>query len=95
MHSTTTSGFAALIVFLASSGYLHLEPAADAGDLAEIPSDLRGIDVDGADDLESLTRGDLPHDAGANGPEAEMHDPDGPLLCWHLMLSSMTKIEEK
>ena len=40
VHSTTTSGFAALIAFVASSGHLDAQRAADADDLAEIAADL-------------------------------------------------------
>ena len=63
VHSTATSGFAALIAFLASSETVTLSALAKAGDLAEIASDLGGIDVHRPDDLESLARRDLPDDA--------------------------------
>ena len=31
--------------------------------------------------------GYLPHDARADGPEAEVHDPDRALLCCHFLIS--------
>ena len=62
---------------------LDLERPADGRRPRRDRARLGRVDVDGADDLESLAGGDLPHDAGANGPEAEMHDPDRALLCCH------------
>jgi hypothetical protein len=47
---------------------LDAQRAADAGDLAEIASDLGRIDVDRADDLETAPVGDLLHDRRADGP---------------------------
>ena len=49
-------------------GHLDLQSASDAGDLAEIAADFRGIDVHGGDDAKPRPRGDLPDDGGADGP---------------------------
>ena len=85
MHSTTTSGFVALIVFFASSDTLTRSVAADTGDLAEIASGLRRIDVDRADDLESLAPiATCFTTAAPIGPEPEMQDFDRSLACRHL-----------
>ncbi len=47
---------------------LQAEPSSQADDVAEIAPDLRGIDVDPADDLESRSRGDLLAMAQPIGP---------------------------
>ena len=56
--------------------HLDAEPLRQADDVAEIAADLRRIDVDGADDLESGTRGHLLDDRGADRAEPEVHDFD-------------------
>ncbi len=56
---------------------LQAEPSIQADDVAEIAPDLRGIDVDPADDLESRSRGDLPRDGAANRTETKVHHADG------------------
>ena len=76
VHSTTTSGFADLDRLARVVRDLDAQRASEAGDLAEIAADLGRIDVDGADDLESLARRDLPDDPGADRPEPEMQDLD-------------------
>ena len=76
MHSTTTSGFAALIAFFASPDTLTRSARPSAGDLAEVAARLRRIDVHGADDPEPLALGHLPDDAGADRSEPDVHDPD-------------------
>ncbi len=77
VQSTATSGFEALIAFLASSEIRDTQRFGQAGHVAEIPSDFGGIDVDRADDLESLAFRDLPDDAEADGTETEMQHADG------------------
>ena len=78
VHSTTTSGLAALIALLRVVGYLDAKRAIEAGHFAEVATDLRGIDVDCADDLEAFAFCHLLDDADADGPEPEVKDSDGP-----------------
>ena len=49
------------------------------------------VDVDCANDLESLPTGDLPDDAGADRSEPEVDDPDGTCLGWHQMTPARMK----
>ena len=77
MHNTATSGFAALIAFRASSETFTLSGFAQTGHLAEVPADLGRIDIDGADDLESLAPRNLPDDPETDGTQPEMQHPDG------------------
>jgi hypothetical protein len=44
--------------------------------VSQVATDFRRIDVDRADNPESLALGDLTHDAGANRPEADVQDLD-------------------
>ena len=46
---------------------------AKADHIAEIAPDLGGIDVDAADDLESLASGNLPRDRRADRAESVEH----------------------
>ncbi len=55
---------------------LQAEASVQADDVAEIATDLGGIDVDPADDLESRPRGDLPRDGAANRTETKVHHAD-------------------
>jgi hypothetical protein len=63
--------------------YLDFEGPAHASDLSQVTAGLGGIDVDGADDLESLAIGDLADDARADRPEPDVDDPDGSRRGWH------------
>ena len=57
---------------------LNLEAKAptQADDLAQIASNLGGIGVDPADDLEARPRSDLLRDGAANRTQAEVHHAD-------------------
>ena len=77
VHSTATSGFDALIAFLRVVRDPNTQRPGQAGHVAEVPSDLGGIDVDRADDPESLALRHLPDDAEADRTETEMQYPDG------------------
>ena len=46
------------------------ERVADAGGLAEVAAGLRGVGVDGGDDLDLGVREARPHDLGADGADA-------------------------
>ena len=56
--------------------HLDAEALRQADDVAEIAADLRRIDVDGADDLESGPRRHLFDDGGADRAEPEVHHAD-------------------
>ena len=73
VHSTTTSGFAALIVLRASADTLTPKPLRQARHRAEILPDLRRIDIDPAHHLEPAARGHLLHDGGPDRSEPEVH----------------------
>ena len=76
MHSTTTSGFSVLSAPAASLVTRTFSLRAQADDVAEIPSDLRRIDVDAAGDLESLARRDLTRHRRADRAEPVEHHAD-------------------
>ena len=76
VHSTTTSGFDALIAFRIVR-HLDARAAGRHRHVAHIPADLGGIDVHAAHDAEAAARGDLPHDGRSDRPEAEVQDADG------------------
>ena len=76
VHSTTTSGLAARSALAASALTLTPSRRGSPIDVAEVATDLGRIDVDGADDLETRPRRDLPGHGGADRTEAEGHDPD-------------------
>ena len=59
VHSTATSGLPLLIAPTASLVMRTLQFLVEADHLAEVETDLRAIDVDGADNLKPLARGDL------------------------------------
>src|SRR5579871_1844305 len=63
-----------------------VQPLRQPDDVAEIAVDLRGIDVDGADDLEPGTRGHLLDDRGADRAETEVHNAD----IWHKLRNYMS-----
>src|SRR6266508_4542760 len=54
-------------------GHLHAKALRQTDHVAQVAADLDGIDVDGADYLESRTCGDLFDDGGPNRSKPEMH----------------------
>src|SRR5581483_8759225 len=66
--------------------HLHVQPARQADDVAEIAIHFGRIDVDRADDLESRPRGDLLDDRGADRSEAEVHYAN----IWHKLSDYMS-----
>ena len=52
----------------------HAKPALEADDLAEIAPQLGGVDVDGADGLETGPGGDLTNHRGADGTKTDVQD---------------------
>ena len=73
MHSTATSGFAALIVFPMSDADLHAQLRPSPIDVADVLPDLLRIDVDGADDAEALREATCRATAAPIGSETDMH----------------------
>ena len=56
--------------------HANVQTLVEAGDISQIATDLRWIDVDGAHDLETGPDGDLLNDRGANRAQAEVQHTD-------------------
>ena len=78
VHSTTTSGLVDLIAFFASSDTLTRSVRPTPATSPRSRADLGRIDVDRADDLESLALRDLLDDRRTDWPESEVKNLDGP-----------------
>jgi hypothetical protein len=51
---------------------LHPQLPAEADDVAQVVTCLGGVDIDGADDRETTSPGNLPDDARADRPESNV-----------------------
>ena len=80
VHSTTTSGFAALIAFFASSETLTFSWRPRPATSPRSRPTLAGSMSTAPTILKPLRAGDLPDDAGADRSETEVQDLDGARL---------------
>ena len=56
------------------AGHFHVETPGQPGHVAQVATDGGRVAVDPTHNLAAGPRGDLPHDGGPDGPEAEVHD---------------------